>query len=107
MWNYGDDFETCAIEGPFGRDREMSRSTLRLATTDIIYTLGNSVFLRLGDGEEHRHLFRKIGDIRSYDPETRYYTVHWKDDSLEPCAVHHYNLTVGNGIGSDGDRSLS
>jgi len=107
LWNYDNNFETCAIEGPFGRDREMSRSTLRLATTDIIYTLGTPVFFIPGDGEEHRHLFRKLGDIRSYDPETKCYTVHWKDDSLEPCAVHHCNLVVSNGISSDGGRSLN
>ena len=77
-----------------------------MATTDIICTLGTPVFFILGSGEEHCHLFRKIGDIRCYDPETKYYTVHWKDDSLEPSVVHHCNRVVCNGISSDDSRSL-
>ena len=39
-----------------------------------------------------------IGDIRSWDRETNTYTIHFDDDSLEPCIVKPQNIEVSQAL---------
>ena len=43
-------------------------------------------------GLERVDIDGQLGDVRSWNNETKCYTVHWEDESLEPCEVHQSNV---------------
>ena len=48
----------------------------------------------------------QLGDIRSWNSESKCYTIHWEDESLEPCEVHQSNVRVPKCISDERIQSL-
>ena len=98
---YDGSFDRCVIEGPITYDGGPTNKT-SLSTDDIIFALGTPVICHgldyIIDGE--------LGDIRSWDSESKCYTVHWEDESLEPCEVHQSNVRVSKCICDECIQSL-
>lgn len=91
---YDKDFEMCHIQGPFGKNVEGSEPGVRrVATMDIVYSLGTPVFYKHREDKSHE-LYMKLGDIRSHDSDAHSYTIHWKDDTLSPCSLRHCDVVV-------------
>ena len=66
--SYSGSFERCIVFGPLTWSSTTKKNAIRV---DI-------------DGQ--------LGDVRSWNNETKCYTVHWEDESLEPCEVHQSNV---------------
>lgn len=58
---------------------------------DVIFALGTPVVCR---GVEDSNLEGGLGDIRSYDAKSKCYTIHWADETLEPCAVCRRSIMI-------------
>ena len=58
---------------------------------EVVFALGTPVTSR---NMENPALEGAVGDIRGWDRETNTYTIHFDDDSLEPCVVKPRNIEV-------------
>ena len=62
---------------------------------EVVFALGTPVTCL---NMENSALDGAIGDIRSWDRETNTYTIHFDDDSLEPCIVKPQNIEVSQAL---------
>ena len=83
---------------------EKSGKLSSLFTAAVIFALGTPVICQDKDNSD---LIQKLGDIRSWDPDTKCYIIHWEDNNLEPCAIHHSKIVVVKCVSSDGFELFS
>ena len=93
--HYSGSFKRCIVFGPLIWSSTTTNNALFLSSDDIIFALGTPVICH---GLERVDIDGQLGDVRSWNNETKCYTVHWEDESLEPCEVHQSNVRVPNCI---------
>jgi len=93
----------CVVNGPLICSNTTMNNEVHLSTDDIIFALGTPVVcLDSGNAD----IDQQLGDIRAWNNETKCYTVHWEDESLEPCEVHQSNIHAPSCICSNCMKGL-
>jgi len=88
---YDESFERCVVKGPL----LYSGGPISLSCDEVIFALGTPVTCH---GLERVDINGQLGDVRSWDSESKCYTIHWEDESIDPCEVHQSNVRVPNCI---------
>ena len=86
---YDGSFHTLLIEGPCSsEDPDLQSNELRVHNEDVIFALGTPVI------SHDAVCFGELGDIISWDDETKCYTIRWEDESLEPCQIPRDKIRI-------------
>jgi len=87
---YNESFERCVVKGPLlYSDGPTTNNEISLSSDEVIFVLGTPVAV----GVICHGLERvQLGDVRSWNSESKCYTIHWEDESLESCEVHQSNV---------------
>ena len=91
---YDESLDRCVVKGPL-LNNSTSNNEISLSSNEVIFALGTPVDI---DGQ--------LGDVRAWDNETKCYTIHWEDESLEPCEVHQSNAHAPSCICSNCMKGL-
>jgi len=87
--SYDGSFHTLLIEGPCSsEDPDLQSNELRVHNEDVIFALGTPVI------SHDAVCFGELGDIISWDDETKCYTIRWEDESLEPCQIPRDKIRI-------------
>jgi len=87
------DENICEVQGPCRKSRDKNEEKkITVATEDLIFIPGTPVICH--GMEDSDHINGKIGDLRSWDEETNYYTVAFEDKNLEPYSVASNNFRL-------------
>jgi len=85
---YDRNFDRCIVIGPMrmGSSNDDSKE-LSLSINDVVFALGTPVIRETASLDN-----KELGEIRSWDHDTKCYTVHWVDESVEE--VHRSKVWV-------------
>jgi len=87
---YDGSFERCVVKEA-QQNGFTSNDEFSLFSDNIIFALGTPVICY---DLENPDIDGKLGDVRAWNSESKCYTIHWEDESLEPCEVHQCNVRV-------------
>ena len=87
---YDGNFERCLVEGPLICSGSTTNKQMSLLSDEIIFARGTPVICQ----DTNTNIDGQLGDVRSWNSESKCYTIHWEDESLEPCELHQTKVRV-------------